>query len=50
MTTNKENPTGRVPSKAAINENAIIRRVSLVTINDENATDYCCPWRFLYLL
>lgn len=32
MTTNKENPTGRVPSKAAINENAIIRRVSLVTI------------------
>ena len=32
MTTNKENPTGSVPSKAATKESAIIRRVSLVTI------------------
>ena len=32
MTTNKENPTGNVPSKVAVKESAIIRRVSLVTI------------------
>ncbi len=32
MTTNKENRTKRVPSKAGVNENTIIRRISLVGI------------------
>ena len=32
MTTNKENRTEIVPSKVGINENAIIRRISLVGI------------------